>query len=80
MLTFATLLGSLRDVRDQLQAQGKQAEEDVPGDCVCTGYPDHPMKHLLCCWLERMHFEMHDTLIDSERLRREANGYADNKR
>ena len=32
--------------------------------------------HLLCCWLGRMHFEMHDTLIDGQRLDPGANGYA----
>ena len=31
-------------VRDQVQAQEKQAEGDVPGDCVCTGCPDNPTK------------------------------------
>ena len=31
-------------VRDQVQAQERQAEGDVPGDCVCTGCPDNPKK------------------------------------
>ena len=50
-MTFATLLGSLRKgVITTLmsvcpvQAREKQAEGNVPGDCVCTGCPDHPMK------------------------------------
>ena len=50
MMTFATLLGSLRKgvittlmcVRDQVQAQEKQAEGTVPGDCVCTGLSREP--------------------------------------
>ena len=31
-------------VPDQVQAQERQAEGDVPGDCVCTGCPDNPKK------------------------------------
>ena len=47
-----------------------------PTNCACRAPENQQGTHLFCCWLGRMHFEMHDTLIDGQRLHPEANGYA----